>query len=167
MSPPGGGDLADPDVVESQEALAFQGRELDEAIGGPLRDQLGDKTLDRVQVLVESATRNFLPIELVYGFPAPSTDAGLCPGWKDALLTGRCESDHEAKEPRRLADTVCPLGFWALSKVIERQVVGAASLGAAGLARGRVRRPLPPLRRRMSLRPPNVALFAAAIASTR
>ncbi len=155
------GDLADPDVVEHLRALAFQGRELDEAIGEPLRDQLGDRPLDRVQVLVESAS-DFLPIELVYDFPTPSTDAGLCPGWKDALLTGRCESDHEAKGPRHLADTVCPLGFWALSKVIERQVVGAESWGQQGLRGVEFAIRSHPSAERMSLRPPSVALFAAS-----
>ena len=155
------GDLADPDVVEHLRALAFQGRELDEAIGEPLRDQLGDRPLDRVQVLVESAS-DFLPIELVYGFPTPSTDAGLCPGWKDALLTGRCESDHEAKGPRHLADTVCPLGFWALSKVIERQVVGAESWAQQGLRGVEFAIRSHPSAERMSLRPPSVALFAAS-----
>jgi hypothetical protein len=154
-------DLADPDVVEHLRALAFQGRELDEAIGEPLREQLGDRKLDRVQVLVESAS-DFLPIELVYGFPAPSTDAGLCPGWKSALLTGQCESDHEAKGPRRLADSVCPLGFWALSKVIERQVVGAESWAKQGLRGVEFAIRAHPSAERMSLRPPNVALFAAS-----
>ena len=155
------GDLEDPDVVEHLRALAFQGRELDEAIGEPLRDQLGDRTLDRVQVLVESAS-DFLPIELVYGFPTPSTDAGLCPGWKDALLTGRCEADHEAKGPRHLADTVCPLGFWALSKVIERQVVGAESWARQGLRGVEFAVRSHPSAERMSLQPPSVALFAAS-----
>jgi hypothetical protein len=154
-------DLADPEVVENLRALAFQGRELDEAIGGPLRDQLGDRTLDRVQVLVESAS-DFLPIELVYGFPTPSTDAGLCPGWKAALRTGRCESDHEAKGPRRLADSVCPLGFWALSKVIERQVVGAESWAQQGLRGVEFAIRSHPSAERMSLRPPSVTLFAAS-----
>jgi hypothetical protein len=154
-------DLADPGVVENLRALAFQGRELDEAIGKPLRDQLGDQPLDRVQVLVESAS-DFFPIELVYGFPTPSTDAGLCPGWKAALLTGQCESDHEAKGPRRLADTICPLGFWALSKVIERQVVGAESWARQGLRGVEFAIRSHPSAERMSLRPPSVALFAAS-----
>jgi hypothetical protein len=155
------GDLADPDVVEHLRALAFQGRELDEAIGEPLRAQLGDKALDRVQVLVESAS-DFLPIELVYSFPTPTTDAGLCPGWKSALQTGRCESDHEAKGPRHLADTVCPLGFWALSKVIERQVVGADSWARQGLRGVEFAMRSHPSTERMSLQPPSVALFAAS-----
>ena len=154
-------DLADPDVVEHLRALAFQGRELDEAIGEPLRDQLGDRPLDRVQILVESAS-DFLPIELVYGFPTPSTDAELCPGWKDALLTGQCESDHEAKGSRHLADTICPLGFWALSKVIERQVVGAKSWEQQGLRGVEFAIRAHPSAQRTSLRPPNVALFAAS-----
>ena len=126
-----------------------------------MRDPLGDRPLDRVQVLVESAS-DFLPIEPVYDFPTPTTDAGLCPGWKGALVTGRCESDHEAKGPRHLADTVCPLGFWALSKVIERQVVGAESWGKQGLRGVEFAIRSHPSAERMSLRPPSVALFAAS-----
>jgi hypothetical protein len=155
------GELEDSDVVDDLRALAFQGRELDEAIGKPLRDRLGAQPLDRVQVLVESAS-DFFPIELVYDFPTPSTNAGLCPGWKDALLTGQCESDHEAQGPRRLADTVCPLGFWALSKVIERQVVGAESWEKQGLRGVEFAIRAYPTTERTSLGPPRVALFAAS-----
>ena len=154
-------DLADPDVVGNLRALAFQGRELDEAIGKPLRDQLGDRALDRVQVLVESAS-DFFPIELVYDFPTPTTDAALCPGWKAALRSGRCESAHEAQGRRRLADTICPVGFWALSKVIERQVVGAESWAQKGLRGAEFAIRAHPSAQRMSLRPPSVALFAAS-----
>ena len=92
--------------------------------------------------------------------PAPTPDCA--PAGRDALLTGRCESDHEAKGPRHLADTVCPLGFWALSKVIERQVVGAESWAQQGLRGVEFAIRSHPSAERMSLRPPSVALFAAS-----
>ena len=113
VSPRGGGTCG-PDVVETCGA-SRPGQGARRGHRSAVASQLGDRPLDRVQVLLESAS-DFLPIELVYDFPTPSTDAGLCPGWKGALETGRCESDHAAKGPRHLADTVCPLGFSALSR---------------------------------------------------
>ncbi len=71
------------------------------------------RSLDRVQVLVESAS-DFFPIELVYDFPTPSTDAGLCPGWKTRSPRGTCASQSRGEGPATLyPETVCPLGFWA------------------------------------------------------
>ena len=125
-------DLEDAGLVDDLRALAFQGCELHEAIAVPLAEQLGERTLDRLQVLVESAC-DFFPVEFVYDLPPPVRDAGLCPGWKEGLRTGRCPEAHEAKPPRGLADHVCPTGFWAVSKVIERQVVGDASWRKLGL----------------------------------
>jgi hypothetical protein len=152
-------DLEDPHIVAHLRALAFQGTHLEKEIGGRLREQLGDRTLDKIQVLVESA-RDVFPIELVYSFPPPSIDAGLCPGWRAALLTGQCESGHEAKGPLSQADTVCPLGFWALSKVIERHVVG--SFAKQGLHGVEFAIRSHPTAKQESLRPPTVALFAAS-----
>ena len=63
-------DLADPTSSSACGRSAFQGRELDEVIGRPIVDQLGDRTLERVQVLVESAS-DFFPIEFVYDLPPP------------------------------------------------------------------------------------------------
>src|SRR5581483_7955490 len=123
-------DLEDPGVVDDLRALAFQGRELHGAIAEPLAEQLGERPLDRLQVLVESAT-DFFPREFVYELPRPASDAGLCPGWREGLRTGTCPAEHGPT--RGFAEHVCPTGFWALSKVIERQVVGRESWRGLGL----------------------------------
>ena len=122
--------LDDPEVVGGLRALAGQGRLLYEAF----TEQLGDRDLDRLQVVVEDAT-DFFPVEFVYDLPAPDNDAGLCPGWKSALKRkdGKCSEQHEAKGPLQRADHVCPTGFWSLSKVIERQVLGPQSWRALDL----------------------------------
>lgn len=153
--------LEDPAVVDDLRALAFQGCELHSAIAAPLAEQLGERTLDRLQVLVESAC-DFFPVEFVYDLPPPVRDAGLCPGWKVGLRTGTCPEQHEAKPPRGLADHVCPSGFWALSKVIERQVIGDESWKKMGLVGVEFAvRPHPTAERR-TLEAPRVVLFGAS-----
>jgi hypothetical protein len=58
-----------------------------------------------------------LPVELVYDRDV-ALDAVQCAGWDAALATGRCPSCDAAPADKRV---ICPLGFWGLSKVIERQ----------------------------------------------
>ena len=153
-------DLEADSVVDDLLALAFQGVELHKAIAGPLAD-LGGRPLDRVQVLVESAS-DFFPVEVVYDLPTPKLRARLCPGWKKGLQTGKCPESHAPKGPRGLAEHVCPTGFWAVSKVIERQVVGKESWSKLGVGDAEfVLRPHPTAERR-SLEPPQVVLFAAS-----
>lgn len=70
--------------------------------------------LDRVQVVtVDPNTR--LPIEFFYDRPAPLPKAKLCPHADAALEAGRC--DQACRQDETI---VCPLGFWGLSKVLER-----------------------------------------------
>lgn len=69
----------------------------------------------RLQVISAHADA-IVPIEFCYDRPAPALDAPLCPGAKDALRTGKCG----AACPIDPSTVVCPLGFWGLSKVIER-----------------------------------------------
>lgn len=59
---------------------------------------------------------SFLPAELLYRFEQPSPSAGLCAHALAALESGDCFADC----PSDKKQTVCPLGFWGLSKVIER-----------------------------------------------
>jgi hypothetical protein len=59
-----------------------------------------------------------LPIELVYDGPGPALDAKPCAGWDEALATGTC-STCQPGEPDE--NVICPVRFWGLSKVIERQ----------------------------------------------
>lgn len=60
-----------------------------------------------------------LPLEFVYAYPPPPDGgAQVCPNAKAALEKGECPpSCRPDKSP---APHVCPLGFWGLSKVIER-----------------------------------------------
>jgi hypothetical protein len=117
-------DIEDSAVVNQLRQLVFQGCELHDAFA----KAFGDREPERLQVLVERAT-DFFPVEFVYDLPAPKNDAGLCPGWRTALRTGTCPcpESHEKRGQQLLADHICPRGFWAFSKVIERQVVGEAS----------------------------------------
>jgi DNA-binding transcriptional ArsR family regulator len=153
-------DLEDEDVVGHLRALAFQGRELQHAIAEPLTSQLGTAVRDRLQVLVEDACE-FFPVEFVYDLPTPKSDAGLCPGWKAALRAGTCPEPHKTG-PRGLAEHVCPIGFWALSKVIERQVVGNQSWTKMGLRGVEFAVRSHPTAERGSLEPPRAVLFAAS-----
>jgi hypothetical protein len=150
------------DAVDDLRALVFQGCELYPVIGKPLVEMLGHKPLDRLQVLVEERS-DFFPLELVYDLPAPASDATLCPGWKAALSKGTCKREHGAKEGELQPRTFCPSGFWGLSKIVERKVVGSDSW----------RRPddpenfevavlLEPTAERSTLKAPHEILFAAS-----
>lgn len=59
-----------------------------------------------------------LPIELVYDGPGPALDAKPCAGWEEALATGICPTCQTTGPDEHV---ICPLRFWGLSKVIERQ----------------------------------------------
>jgi hypothetical protein len=61
-----------------------------------------------------------------------------------------------------LADHVCPTGFWALSKVIERQVLGQQSWSKLGLRGADFALRTAASAERRSLAPPRVSLFAAS-----
>jgi hypothetical protein len=59
----------------------------------------------------------YLPVEFAYDFPAPDTSARLCIRAGDTLRSvdplAPCPGMHDEM-------VVCPLGFWGLTKVIER-----------------------------------------------
>jgi hypothetical protein len=90
--------------------------------GGRLFESLVEGTeldkdeLDAVTCLqiVSTKALTFFPAEFVYGFDIPSRDAKLCPGARTALHDDRCCTAIHSSE------YVCPMGFWSLSKVIER-----------------------------------------------
>jgi len=92
------------------------------AQGEFIRRQLfGDDPLDevrRVQV-VSPFSADFFPAEYLYDRHPPKADAGLCPQFVDATNSdGNCP-DCPAEDD---GSVVCPLGFWGLNRVIERQV---------------------------------------------
>jgi hypothetical protein len=150
------------DAVEDLRALVFQGCELYPVIGQPLAETRAGRPLDRLQVLVDERS-DFFPLELVYDLPAPAKDATLCPGWKAALKTGTCSKRHEPRNGQLHPATFCPSGFWGLSKVIERRVVGSSSWRSAGAPEGfEIAVRLDPTAERDTLDSPREILFAAS-----
>lgn len=60
-----------------------------------------------------------LPVEFIYDRDPPVADAPLCAGAQRALSDGKCGGDGCPGADARHT-VICPLGFWGLSKVIER-----------------------------------------------
>jgi hypothetical protein len=69
--------------------------------------------------IVSTKNDSVIPFEFIYDKDVPDDDALLCPNWKEALCEGSCLADCS----KNFRKTVCPLGFWGLSKVIERHDV--------------------------------------------
>jgi hypothetical protein len=65
-----------------------------------------------------------VPLEFVYDYPPPKDGAPVCKNALQALKTGRCPSSCKPKKSP--APHVCPLGFWGLSRVIERHQIDQA-----------------------------------------
>ncbi len=87
--------------------------------GSLLHQQLGADAFDEVEwVHVSTFGAADLPVELVYTHPMPDSDekVPVCP----TALAGadRCAADCP---DRNRSDVVCPFGFWATSKVVERR----------------------------------------------
>ena len=66
--------------------------------------------------LTSALPDSFLPAELLYRFQVPEDTARLCEHSLTGLAAGACPSACPADK----SATVCPLGFWGLSCVIER-----------------------------------------------
>lgn len=116
-------ELTDQPTTELMYALALQGVELQRTLfpdGPPARIDPEGRT-PRVQV-VAADPNAFFPLEFVYDFPPPSAPT-LCKNAATALADGRCDP---ARYHRKNADgsikVVCPIGFWALNRVIERHL---------------------------------------------
>lgn len=76
---------------------------------------------ERIQVVsADPGTR--LPIEFFYDRKFPSGTANLCPHAGGALESGECQADCPGKSEK--GDYFCPLGFWGLTKTIERHMHG-------------------------------------------
>ncbi len=106
--------LESPGSVELLRSLA--------QIGAMVHDHLQqhcrlDRLADARCVHITSARAGaFLPIEFLYRFRSPDPTAGLCPHALAALEAGDCSGACPSDKRK----TVCPLGFWGLSRVIER-----------------------------------------------
>jgi hypothetical protein len=98
--------------------LARHGRTFYDAI---VLDQVGEAfaTADRIQV-VAAVPEAYLPVEFVYDQVAPTENAKLCPHARQALA-GEIAPDA-CRDHAGDRKVVCPLGFWGLTKVIERHV---------------------------------------------
>jgi hypothetical protein len=69
--------------------------------------------------IVSTKDKPVIPFEFIYDHAVPDDDAKLCPSWQEALKKGECRSGCDKKD----SSYVCPLGFWGISKVIERHDV--------------------------------------------
>lgn len=70
--------------------------------------------------IVSTQPDALVPLEFIYEYLPPQDGAPVCKNVKQALKDGYCPSSCVPKE--NPAPHVCPLGFWGLSKVIERHV---------------------------------------------
>jgi len=70
--------------------------------------------------IVSAKPDAIVPLEFIYEYAPPDSGAAVCKNAVKALKTGKCPSGCVPKSSP--APHVCPLGFWGLSKVIERHV---------------------------------------------
>jgi hypothetical protein len=149
-----GGDIGAPASVNFLRDLALTGGELYSAIGAPLEKLVAPDPVLRVQI-VQVARDSFVPIEYIYDLPPPSNKAALCSNWRQALEEGHCEDHfHHLNETTEQLEEICPSGFWAVSKVIERQSVEQTAANQGAVA------PAGPSPERARLGALNSALFA-------
>lgn len=119
-------DFASLDADGSVELLVFlanHGRLMHQVL---VRDELHVAEVlasSRYLQIVSAHKDTYFPFELAYEFDAPKPDATLCPHATAALQsddpTAGCPGEHTR-------ETVCPLGFWGLTRVIERHTFTAA-----------------------------------------
>lgn len=110
-------DADDEEVTKFFRLLARHGS----ALFQQLRRQGFTDPGDRIQVINLDEER-VVPLEFIYDRAMPKSTAQLCAGWL-AALTGegsRCAVCDAAGDGASASDTICPLGFWAMRKVVER-----------------------------------------------
>ncbi len=110
-------------LVEAQQAGAG---------AGAANDLLAGEFL---QVVSTRSDAIVIPFEFIYEYEAPDDDATLCPKWRDAVKAGKCP-----KTCKHAAASFCPMGFWGMSKVIERHALqpDLAREGEVGVQSGPV-----------------------------
>lgn len=106
---------------------------------------------DRIQVVCADPDAR-LPIEYFYDRVAPNEGAKLCDNAVNALQTGRC--DH--CESLQNGSVVCPIGFWGLSRVLERHMYQRGEKEVTEL------RSVTPVNDRRHLKVLSASLFAAS-----
>jgi hypothetical protein len=103
----------------------------------------------RIQI-VAATPEGVLPLEICYEAAPPDRGAKVCKGWKEALASKEGGCAKSCPEDKRTV--VCPVAFWATSKVIERYaydknkaaLLGSHDFGLTGEA-GASRQRLPVL----------------------
>lgn len=70
--------------------------------------------------IVSARPDSVVPLEFVYEYPPPKKGAPVCENALQALQEGQCPASCRPKKSP--AACVCPMGFWGLSRVIERHV---------------------------------------------
>lgn len=146
------------DAVELLRFLAFQGRALyDGLIVDQFARSLGSAT--RIQI-VSAKPDAFLPLEFVYDRASPLQQAEMCPNAVTAARTGECPDcpslSFESESPH-----ICPAGFWALTRVIERHAFDPDVRPENGTQYTLHNAPAPTAKRR-TLQPLRSALYAAS-----
>jgi len=99
--------------------LALYGRDLyDTIVEAGLKGAYNKEEFARKEYLQIVSTRSdaVIPFEFIYDHEAPDDDATLCTFWRRSLDEGKCPVNCKADGRK----TICPIGFWGLSKVIER-----------------------------------------------
>lgn len=110
-------DQASNDLEELLLFLAVHGSMLFQGI---VLDQLGEAPEKDMPVQVVSAREEaFFPIEFFYDRPCPDQKSHLCPKAAQCLENGASEVCTMFQE-NGTSPVICPLGFWCLSRVIER-----------------------------------------------
>lgn len=73
--------------------------------------------------IVSTRVEALAPFEFIYDLDTPDDDAALCPKWRESLTKGSCSEACDARSGKIECKIVCPLGFWGVSKVIERHAL--------------------------------------------
>jgi hypothetical protein len=98
----------------------------------------------RIQLI--SNQDDVVPLEFVYDYGLPTANARLTAHWQEALVTGHCD----CKPRRDKVRVVCPLGFWGLRFMIERQLASVGDRDESTALPGQLRPgndTLPPINR--------------------
>lgn len=114
--------LTSPENTALLVALAKHGRTLYDVLVTDQSNNAAAEAIKNAEYLqiVSTKADALVPLEFVYRYPWPKNDAKVCPNAVGALKVGRCPANCVPKDSP--AEHVCPLGFWGLSKVIERHV---------------------------------------------
>ena len=121
------------DAVDDLRELVFQGCELYPRDRHAARREPRRPASRPAEVLVESAATSSRSSSSTTSRARQRRDA--LPWVEDGAEARARAEAHEARDGE-LFLTFCPSGFWAISKVIERRVVGRGQLGRADAPRG-------------------------------